>query len=111
MSSSLASMMPALLNSTFSLPNAFSAASIICWQSRALRHRRDEDRVLDHRGGLCARFLVEIDDCDLRAFLGEQQRRLPADAAAAAGDEGYLVLESHMRSKYLLRSQSVTALS
>src|SRR5678815_3209322 len=34
-SSSLASMMPALLNSTFSLPNAFSAASTICWQSRA----------------------------------------------------------------------------
>ena len=54
---------------------------------------------------------IAIDGDDRRAFTREENRRLAADAAAGAGDEGYFVLESHMRSKYLFRSQSVTALS
>src|SRR5262245_43251015 len=81
-----------------------------------LRHVRPAGRrlaalVSDLGYGVGGGLLVHVDREDRRAFLREEQRRLPADAASRARDERNLVFESHMRSKYLLRSQSVTALS
>src|SRR4051794_4947710 len=59
------------------------------------------------------RFFFQIDDDDLRAFLCEKETRCFADSGAAAGDEGYFVLQSHdyAISKYRRRSQSVTTAS
>ena len=42
----------------------------------------------------CARF-VDIGDDDFRAFAGEFECRSLSDAAPCAGDDGYLVFESH----------------
>ena len=68
-------------------------------------------RLLHHRHGLVAARVVHIDDQHGCAFAREEQGGLPPDAAAGAGDERDFVFQPHMRSKYRLRSQSVTALS
>ena len=69
------------------------------------------DCLVDQRGSVSRRLVIDVDHHDRRAFLGEKQRRLPADAAACARDQRNLVLESHILSKYRLCSQSVTAVS
>src|ERR1051325_3995948 len=63
---------------------------------------------------------VEIDGDDGCALAGKQDGGFPANSRTGAGDEGHLAFEarpaniikgggvSHIRSKYLIRSQSVT---
>src|SRR6185503_6682262 len=67
--------------------------------------------LLDELHSFLGCLVVDIDGKHRRAFAREEQRGLAPDAAAGAGDQRNFVFESHMRSKYLLRSQSVTALS
>src|SRR5439155_12249042 len=69
------------------------------------------DCLVDQCGSVSRRLFIDVDHHDRRALLGEEQRRLPADAAARARDQRNLVFESHIRSKYRLCSQSVTAVS
>ena len=110
-SSSFACMMPALLKSTFNFPNFFSAAATICSQSLAFATSAFTAIAFfscDAVSCAACRSRRRNHGC---AFLGEKERRLPADAAARARDERNLVFESHILSKYLLRSQSVTARS
>ena len=56
-------------------------------------------RLLHHGDGLVAASVVHVDDQHRCAFAREEQGALPADAAAAAGDQRDLVLESHILSK------------
>ena len=76
-----------------------------------MAERRPAARLLDQVHGLVAAGIVDVDHIHGRSLASEEQRRFAADAAACAGDERDFVFKSHMRSKYRLRSQSVTALS
>jgi hypothetical protein len=44
----------------------------------------------DPAGELLRRVEIEIEDRDLRAFLGERARGLGAEAGSAASDDGWL---------------------
>ena len=106
-------MMPALLNSTFSLPNAFSAAATMCSQSAAFETSAlHGDGVREHASAVSrAAFSFTSTQTTEAPSRAKSSADLPPDAAAGAGDECDFVLESHILSKYRLRSQSVTALS
>jgi hypothetical protein len=50
---------------------------------------------LHHCDSFLSSGIRHIDYQDCRTFAREEQRRLPADAAAGAGNEGCLVFQSH----------------
>ena len=95
----------------------------VLFNNAGIMHAKDDDAIgtdesvwdltldVNAKGVFLGCLRVHVHGEDRRALPREEQRRLASDAAACARDERHFVLESHMRSKYLLRSQSVTALS
>jgi hypothetical protein len=49
-------------------------------------------------GGFVEMGLLDVDEGELRAFASEAERDAGSDAAAAAGDQCYAVLEDHSQS-------------